>query len=87
MTRYSIAEFKNKLSALLERAEKGEDIVITRHGKPVVKLLGVTAVPKNKTPADWQKAVDWLEKNRVQRKKPGEDSAALVRRMRDEDWP
>ena len=31
-------EAKNKLSELLERAEHGEEIVITRRGKPVAKL-------------------------------------------------
>jgi prevent-host-death family protein len=32
-------EAKNKLSALLERVERGEEIVITRRGKPVAKLV------------------------------------------------
>jgi prevent-host-death family protein len=32
-------EAKTKFSALLERAERGEQIVITRRGKPVAKLV------------------------------------------------
>jgi prevent-host-death family protein len=32
-------EAKNSLSALLERAERGEEIVITRRGRPVAKLV------------------------------------------------
>ena len=32
-------EAKNKLSALIERAEHGEEIVITRRGQPVAKLV------------------------------------------------
>jgi prevent-host-death family protein len=32
-------EAKNKLSALLDRVEQGEEIVITRHGRPVAKLV------------------------------------------------
>jgi prevent-host-death family protein len=32
-------EAKNKLSALLERAERGEEIVITRHGRAVARLV------------------------------------------------
>lgn len=32
-------EAKNKLSALLERAERGEEFVITRRGRPVAKLV------------------------------------------------
>ena len=36
-------EAKNRLGALLDRVEHGEEIVITRRGKPVAKL--VPAVP------------------------------------------
>ncbi len=32
-------EAKNKLGALLDRIERGEEIVITRHGKPVARLV------------------------------------------------
>jgi prevent-host-death family protein len=32
-------EAKNKLSELLDRAERGEETVITRRGKPVAKLM------------------------------------------------
>lgn len=32
-------EAKNMLSALLDRVERGEEIVITRHGKPVARLV------------------------------------------------
>lgn len=32
-------EAKNTLGALLDRVEKGEEITITRHGKPVAKLV------------------------------------------------
>ena len=35
-------EAKNKLSALLDRVEHGEEIVITRHGRPVAKLVPTT---------------------------------------------
>ena len=32
-------EAKNKLSALLDLVEKGEEVVITRHGKEVARLV------------------------------------------------
>lgn len=32
-------EAKNKLGMLLDRVEHGEEIVITRHGKPVARLV------------------------------------------------
>jgi len=34
-------EAKTKLSQLVERAEHGEDIVITRNGTPAVRLIPV----------------------------------------------
>ena len=38
MTAYSIAEAKNTLPRLIDRALQGEEVVITRHGKPVAEL-------------------------------------------------
>lgn len=38
-------EAKNTLSALLERAERGEEIVITRRGRPVAKLVPFQSAP------------------------------------------
>ena len=32
-------EAKNKLGMLLDRVESGEEIIITRHGKPVARLV------------------------------------------------
>ena len=44
---YEIGAFeaKNKLSALLERVERGEEILITRRGKPVARLVPAVSVP------------------------------------------
>jgi prevent-host-death family protein len=36
---------KTHFSKLLERAEAGETITITRHGKPVAKLVPLEAAP------------------------------------------
>lgn len=36
-------EARNSFSALLELVEKGEEITITRHGKPVAKLVPAKA--------------------------------------------
>ena len=32
-------EAKNKLAALLDRVERGEEILIMRHGRPVARLV------------------------------------------------
>jgi len=36
-------EAKNRLGMLLDRVEQGEEILITRHGKPVARLIPSTA--------------------------------------------
>jgi prevent-host-death family protein len=84
MSRHSVSEAKNKLTELIARAEKGEEIVITRHGKPVVKISTFEAkpVPRPPTQADW----DWLAERRKGRGRFSEDAATAVSRMRDEDW-
>jgi prevent-host-death family protein len=35
-------EAKAQFSALLDRAAAGEEIVVTKHGKPVAKIVSVT---------------------------------------------
>jgi prevent-host-death family protein len=39
MSKIGAFEAKNRLGALLDRVEQGEEIVITRRGKPVAKLV------------------------------------------------
>lgn len=36
-------EAKTHLSSLLEQVEKGEEVLITKHGRPVAKLIAVHA--------------------------------------------
>jgi prevent-host-death family protein len=83
MSTHSVAEAKNKLSELIDRALKGEDVVITRHGQPVVEMKPVTKPARRMTAAD----LDWLKARTQQfgRLSPTEDAATLVRKMRDED--
>jgi prevent-host-death family protein len=80
MSTYSVAEAKNQLSKLIDRVLKGEGVVITRRGEPVVELKPVQPPPRPITPAD----VEWLLANLVGRKMPGTDAGQLVSDMRDE---
>jgi len=43
MTEFGMHEAKTKLSQLVERAERGEEIVITRNGEPAVKLAPIAS--------------------------------------------
>jgi prevent-host-death family protein len=38
VTAYSVAQAKNTLTKLIDRALQGEEVIITRHGRPVAEL-------------------------------------------------
>jgi prevent-host-death family protein len=42
MPTYGAFEAKNRFSELLDRVERGEEVVITRRGKPVARLVPQT---------------------------------------------
>ena len=42
---FSVAEAKAQLSAIIEMVEAGENITITKRGKPVVKMIPFNALP------------------------------------------
>lgn len=44
MTEVGTLEAKNRLSSLLDQVLEGEEVIITRHGKPVAKLVAVQPV-------------------------------------------
>jgi antitoxin (DNA-binding transcriptional repressor) of toxin-antitoxin stability system len=41
MARYSVATTKDNLSSLIDKALAGEEVIITRHGKPTVEMIAV----------------------------------------------
>jgi prevent-host-death family protein len=46
--RISVTDAKGQLTDLVRRAEAGDEIILTRHGQPVVRLVPVKAVLKRK---------------------------------------
>jgi len=64
MAKFSVVEAKNQLSDLIDRALRGEGVVITRHGRPVVELKPISRAAKPITP----EAIDWLADRRVGRR-------------------
>ena len=82
MSTYSVAEAKNKLSALIKRAVAGEDVIITSHGQPIVELKPVKRTPKRMTEADFE----WLEARRKHLPMATVDAGKFVSQMRDEEW-
>jgi prevent-host-death family protein len=80
MSTHSVADAKNHLSDLINRALRGEGVVITRRGQQVFELKAVRPVPQPITKAD----IEWLRARRAGRPMPKTDAATLVRQMRDE---
>ena len=81
MSTHSVAEAKNKLPELIDRALKGEGIIITRHGQPVAELKPIPAPGRRITDAD----IEWLDKHRVG-SAGAIDAGTLVSTLRDEEW-
>jgi prevent-host-death family protein len=44
----SVTEAKGQLTELVRRAEAGDEVILTRHGHPAVRLVPVRAVPDRK---------------------------------------
>lgn len=60
MTSVSSTEAMTHLSALLQRVGEGETITITRHSKPMAKLV----------PVDESDLLAWVKANRIEPKEP-----------------
>jgi antitoxin (DNA-binding transcriptional repressor) of toxin-antitoxin stability system len=84
MNAHNTVEAKDQLLELVERARKGEDVIITHLGQPVAKISGLPSPPAPKQIT--QEAIDWLERNMVGGTMPEEDAGTFVSRMRDEEW-
>jgi prevent-host-death family protein len=50
MSTYNIADAKAKLSSLVNRALQGEEVIIARDNKPLLKLVPVEDTPKKREP-------------------------------------
>jgi len=57
----NLYEAKLNLSRLVDRAAAGEEIVIAKNGKPMVKLVALPAKPK-RVPGGWEGKV-WIADN------------------------
>jgi prevent-host-death family protein len=78
MKSVSLADAKARLSALVEEAHAGEEVCITRHGKPMARLV---PVEKPKKPIDFEALKAFADSMPYQTEGAGD----FIRRMRDED--
>jgi prevent-host-death family protein len=80
MTSYSVADAKNHLPKLIDRALEGEEVVITRRGKPVVELKPTILRPKPPIGTD-----EWLKRRRRMRPTINITSVELLNLIYDAD--
>jgi prevent-host-death family protein len=78
MAAVALAEAKARLSELVDRAQAGETITITRRGKPAVIL---SVAPTAKAAFDWQALRNSMKDAPWQDQGAGE----FIRAMRDAD--
>ena len=74
MSTYSVADAKNGLPRLIDRALAGEEVIIARHGKPVAELRPVATLSRKTPPATYA----WLRSRRQDRKPVGLTSVELL---------
>ena len=76
MKAISVADAKAHLSEVVERAEGGEPVRITRRGKPVAQITAVATPRQRVDPAALRAVVDRMPSQK-------ESARDAVRRMRD----
>jgi prevent-host-death family protein len=55
----NLYQAKTHLSDLVERASKGEEIVIAKAGKPVARLMPLAGARQGRSPGGWE-GVAWI---------------------------
>ena len=80
MAAYSVADAKNSLPKLIDRALRGEEVIITRRGKPVAELR-----PASRAFAPSEGTYEWLRSRRDARPSVGLTSVEILRLMYEEN--
>jgi prevent-host-death family protein len=77
--RVSVSEAKAQLTDLVRRAEAGDEIILTRHGQPIVTLKPIQATAPVITQAD----LAWLKANRITPKPGFETPSESLQALRE----
>jgi prevent-host-death family protein len=80
MRTVGLAEAKAQLSALLDAVEAGEEVVITRRGQPVARV-----VRERPRPAEARGWVSRLRALHADQPGPGGSAVELLRELRDQE--
>ncbi len=80
MTTYSVAAAKDGLPRLIDRALEGEEVIISRHGRPVAELRPIATGSRPALAASY----DWLKARRDSRSGVGLTSVELLNQLYDD---
>lgn len=84
MRHVPIAEFKDRASEMIAAAEAGEEIIVTRHGREVAKVMGIAEDRRARQRA----AIEAAHRlGQQMREKYGPTSAAEIREWIEEARP
>ncbi|MFM9973952.1 MAG: type II toxin-antitoxin system Phd/YefM family antitoxin [Beijerinckiaceae bacterium] len=82
MRTVSVAQAKAQLPSLLQAAEAGERVLITRHGKPIAEVRAVGGFDVD---AEDPHGLKWLAERRLKRTPMLQSATDLIREMREAD--
>ena len=80
--RVSVTDAKGQLTDLVRRAETGDDVVLTRHGQPAVRLVAIRTVGD---PAARRKVMEAVMRSGSAKATAGESAAASQNFLYDDD--
>lgn len=83
MSSYSVADAKAGLPRLIDRAVAGEEVIITRHGKPVAELRPAAAA----LPMARADIHAWMASRRLKPQAPAMTSVELLDLIYDQPEP
>jgi prevent-host-death family protein len=80
--RVSVSEAKGQLTEFVRRAEAGDEVVLTRHGEGVVRLVPIRPV---QTPAARRELLERLRLRARVKAKPGPSAARSQDELYDDE--
>ena len=85
MASYSVATTRDNLSSLIDKAMAGEEVVITRHGKPTVFLNSVASADDVVDMVKRRESMERLRKGRESRS-ASVLSEMELKRIEQDEW-
>lgn len=78
-----VSQAKAQLTDLIKRAERGEEVIVTRHGRPIIRFQ--PAARKPQTAAERLAILQSIQQAAIGKALPGPDAARSQDFLYDED--